>query len=378
METLAKPLSRRRFTQLLGLGTAATALRPVLGAAPAKRAATTPAVSSVSSVVRLSSNENPYGPSPAAFEAMRNAFDSAWRYPDEGVDALAADIAGHHHLAADSVLLGDGSSEILKVCAATFTGPGRPAVSAEPTFEALARYAKAASAAVVQVPLTAQHQHDLPKMLAAAGSTGLIYVCNPNNPTATITPKARVREFVAALPPGVTALVDEAYFHYAEDPDYESVIPLVAEHPNLVVARTFSKIYGMAGLRCGYAVAVPETIEKMRSQQAWDSLNSMALAAARASLADPDYVAESRRLTLQAKAWVVSELERMGYRALPSATNFLMTDLRRPVPPVILALRQRNVEVGRLFPAMPTHLRVTIGTMDQMKKFVGALEQVLA
>jgi histidinol-phosphate aminotransferase len=375
METLAKPLSRRRFTQLLGLGTAVTALRPALAAAPALRPAAAPVVSSV---IRLSSNENPYGPSPAAFEAMRAAFDIAWRYPDEGVDALAADVAGHHHIAAASVLLGDGSSEILKVCAAAFTGPGRPAITAEPTFEALARYARSGGAEVVQVPLTPEHRHDLPAMLAAAGSNGLIYVCNPNNPTATITPKDRVRAFVAALPPGVTALVDEAYFHYAEDPDYESVIPLVAEHPNLVVTRTFSKIYGMAGLRCGYAVARPETIEKMRAQQAWDSLNAMALAAARAGLADPGYVAESRRRTLRAKAWVISELQRMGYRVLPSATNFLMTDLRRPVSPVIEALRQRNVEVGRLFPALPTHLRVTIGTMDQMKSFAGALAQILA
>jgi histidinol-phosphate aminotransferase len=375
METLAKPLSRRRFTQLLGLGTAATALRPVLAAAPALRPVAAPVVSSV---IRLSSNENPYGPSPAAFEAMRAAFDIAWRYPDEGVDALAADVAGHHHIAAAGVLLGDGSGEILKVCAAAFTGPGRPAITAEPTFEALARYARSGGAEVVQVPLTPEHRHDLPAMLAAAGSNGLIYVCNPNNPTATITPKDQVRAFVAALPPGVTALVDEAYFHYAEDPDYESVIPLVAEHPNLVVARTFSKIYGMAGLRCGYAVARPETIEKMRAQQAWDSVNAMALAAARASLADPGYVAESRRRTLQAKAWITSELQRMGYRVLPSATNFLMTDLRRPVSPVIEALRQRNVEVGRLFPALPTHLRVTVGTMDQMKTFAGALAQALA
>jgi histidinol-phosphate aminotransferase len=380
METSVKALSRRKFTQLLGLGAAATALRPAFAAAaaaPAARRATAP-LAAVPKIVRLSSNENPYGPSPAAFDAMRAAFGNAWRYPDEGVDELAAALAAHHKVAADHVLLGDGSSEILKICAAAFTGPGRPAVTAEPTFEALARYAKSGGADVVQVPLTAEHQHDLPKMLAAAGSSGLVYVCNPNNPTATITPKDRVRDFISALPAGVVALVDEAYFHFAEDAQYESVIPLVEEHPNLVVARTFSKIYGMAGLRCGYAAARPETLEQMRAHQPWDSLNVMALAAARAGLGDTAYVAESRRRILQARAWTTAELERMGYHVLPSATNFLMADLRRPVKPVIDALREHRVEVGRLFPAMPTHLRVTIGTQDQMKSFVGAFQRVMA
>jgi histidinol-phosphate aminotransferase len=381
MQPSAQPLSRRRFAQLLGLGVAGattTALRPSL-ASPAPVAAPHAAakVSSVSEVVRLSSNENPYGPSPAAFNAMRAAFDVAWRYPDETVDALAAAVAAHHQCDTGHILLGDGSSEILKVCAAAFTGPGRPAVTADPTFEALGLYAQRSSAEVIKVPLTAGHQHDLPAMLAAAGNASLIYVCNPNNPTATITPKDKMRSFLTALPAGVTALVDEAYFHYAEDPDYESVIALAKERPNVIVARTFSKVYGMAGLRCGYAVARPETIEKLRYHQAWDSLNAMAVAAAQASLADSGHVQRSRRLNRETKTYVLAELDRMGYASLPSSTNFFMTDLRRPVGPVIEALRQRKVEVGRVFPALPTHLRVTLGTQPQMKAFLTALRQVL-
>jgi histidinol-phosphate aminotransferase len=366
-----QPLSRRRFPQLLGLGLASTAV----GTAGAPRPAAAPSPSIPSDIVRLSANENPYGPSPKAFEAMREAFGLAWRYPDEGMDALAADLARHHNVGTDAVLLGNGSSEILKLCAAAFTGPGRPTVMADPSFEALAIYARAAGVEVVKVPLTADYQHDLPKMQAAAG---LIYICNPNNPTATITAKDRLSAFLAGLPAGVTALVDEAYFHYAENPLYESVIPLTQEHPNVIVARTFSKVYGMAGLRCGYAVARPETIERLHAQQTWDSVNAMALAAARAGLADGEYTALSRRRNSETRSAVTAELERMGYRVLPSSTNFLMADLRRPVGPVIEALRQRRVQVGRVFPALPTHLRVTIGTQPQMRTFLAALRQVLA
>jgi histidinol-phosphate aminotransferase len=372
MATIAQPLSRRGFVQILGAGAAAAALRPQWAAA--LRLAEVPA--SASGVVRLSSNENPYGPSPAALNAMRRSFDLAWRYPDEAADALVAELAKLHAAPGDHILLGDGSSEILKLGAAAFTGPGRSAVVAEPTFEATARYARTAGAEVVKVPLTSDYRHDLERMLPAGA--GLVYLCNPNNPTASLTPKAEVRSFLARVPATTMVMVDEAYAHYADSGDYESVIPLVKDHPNLIVARTFSKIYGMAGLRCGYAVAQPETIERLREQQAWDSLNIMALAAARASLADSAHIERSRRLNRDTRAYVGSTLAAMGYQPIPSQTNFLMADLRRDVGPVIDALKQRGVEVGRRFPAMPNCLRVTIGTRPQMEAFLAAFRKVLA
>src|SRR4029077_718156 len=190
---------------------------------------------------------------------------------------------------------GDGSGEILKLCAETFTGNGRGTlVAADPTFEAILKNASASGAEVMKVPLTSGFAHDLPKMLANAKG-GLIYVCNPNNPTASITPKDEVRDFIAKTPRETMILVDEAYFHYADSPDYESLIPLVKDHPNVIVSRTFSKIYGMAGLRCGYCVAQKETVERMRRNQMWDSVNCMALAAASASLDDPDKVPNGQR-----------------------------------------------------------------------------------
>jgi histidinol-phosphate aminotransferase len=173
-------------------------------------------------------------------------------------------------------------------------------------------------------------------------------------------------------------LVDEAYFHYADSPDYESVIPLIKDHPNLIVARTFSKIYGMAGLRCGYCVAQKEAVERMRPHQMWDSVNIMALAAAIANLNDPDQVANSRRLTSEAKTFVISELDRMGYKMIPSQANFIMFDVKRPVVPLIKALKERNVHVGRLFPALPNHMRLTIGKKTEMETFLAAFRQVTA
>ncbi len=371
---LAVPLSRRRFAGLLGAGIATAALRPIAKAAAAPATAVAP--EGLGGIVRLSSNENPYGPPPASFEAMRQAFDRAWRYPDEAADEVVADLAKLHGAGNDQVLLGNGSGEILKICAAAFTGPGRPVVMAEPTFEAIARYTRAAGGEVIQVPLTADFRHDTAKMLEAARFAGLVYVCNPNNPTGSATPD--LRGFLASVPAGTAVLVDEAYHHYAEGGGYESVIPLVAEHPNLIVARTFSKIFGMAGLRLGYAVARPETLERLRFHQAWDTVNGQVLAAARAALGETAYLEKSRQLNRETRAWVTGELTTRGYTVIPSQTNFLMADLRRDVGPVIDALRQQKVEVGRRFQALPTHLRVTIGTRPQMERFVSALGEVMA
>jgi histidinol-phosphate aminotransferase len=299
------------------------------------------------------------------------------------IDALAK-INGVNR---DQILLGDGSGEILNLCASAFTGPIRNGekkgvssprgklVVADPTFEAILKHASANGAEVVKVPLTRSFSHDLPKM----GKTeqGLVYICNPNNPTASITPKNEVREFIAKAPRQTMILVDEAYYHYADSPDYESVIPLIKDHPNLIVARTFSKIYGMAGLRCGYGVAQRETIERMRPHQAWDSVNIMALAAAITSLDDPEQVANGRRLNSETKSFVTGELDAMGYKQIPSQANFIMIDVRRPVVPLIQALKERSVQVGRLFPALPNHMRLTIGKKAEMEAFLSAFRQVM-
>jgi histidinol-phosphate aminotransferase len=309
---------------------------------------------------------------------MHDAFGVCCRYPDEQNEVLLDKLAQINGVNRDQIVLGDGSSEILKLGAEAFTGPTQgKLIAADPTFEAILDYAKANGADVVKVPLTPSYNHDLEKMGAAA-QKGLIYVCNPNNPTASITPKNDLREFTAKTPRETMVLVDEAYFHYADSPDYESAIPLVKDHPNLIVARTFSKIYGMAGLRCGYCVAQKETIQRMHPFQMWDSVNVMALAAASASLDDADQVTTGRRLISEAKSFVTTELNKMGYKQIPSQANFIMFDCKRPVVPLIKGLKDRSVQVGRLFPALPNHMRLTIGKKSEMQSFLSAFRQVAA
>ena len=369
-------VSRRRFAQLLGAGAAAVVVRPSLSFGKPTQAITTPL--SEGGIVRLSANENPYGPSSKALQAMTDSFGLACRYPDEHNNLLIDKLAKLNGVSHDQILLGDGSGEILKLCAETFTGPQNgKLVAADPTFEAILNGASANGAEVVKVPLTSSFAHDLPKMLTVAKG-GLIYICNPNNPTASITPKDELHEFIAKTTPDAMILVDEAYFHYADSPDYESVIPLVEERPNLIVSRTFSKIYGMAGLRCGYCVAQKETVERMRRNQMWDSVNCMALAAATASLDDPDHVPNGQRLNREAKTFVISELDKMGYKQIPSQANFIMFDCKRPVVPIIKAMKERNVHVGRLFPALPNHMRLTIGKKSEMESFLSAFREVTA
>src|SRR5437660_4998363 len=366
-------ISRRDFARLLGAGAAAAFVRPAgsFSKQPEHILAT-------GQVVRLSANENPYGPSPKALKAMTDSFTVACRYPDEHNNVLIDKLAKLNGVDHNQILLGDGSSEILKLCAETFTGRDRGTlVAADPTFEAILQQASTNGAEVVKIPLTSTFAHDLPKMLSAA-KAGLIYVCNPNNPTASITPKDELRDFIAKAPPETVLLVDEAYFHFADNPDYDSVIPLVKDYPNLIVARTFSKIYGMAGLRCGYAVAQSQAIAQLRSHQSWDSVNIMALAAATASLSDPDQVTNGRRLNQETRTFVTTQLDAMDYKYIPSQANFVMIDVKRPVLPLIKALKERNVEVGRLFPALPTHMRLTIGKKAEMEAFLSAFHQVLA
>jgi histidinol-phosphate aminotransferase len=347
-------ISRRGFGQLIGLGAVAAQLRPALAAKPP-------------GLVRLSANENPYGPSPAALQAIRDAFPLAWRYPDEAADQLIAVLAKQHGLPANCFLLGAGSSDILRLAASAFGT--RKVVLADPTFESIAHHARVLGAEIVKVPLDATHAHDLEAM--AAVNAGIAYVCNPNNPTATLTPKAKLRVFIEAARSPV--LIDEAYHHYVDSDEYESVAPLIQTHSSLIVARTFSKLHGMAGLRLGYAIAQPATLKKLSEQSAFDPVNILAIAAAKASLGDSSWLAQGKQRNAATREKTIAKVRALGFEVIPSHANFFMIETRKPVAPLIAALKAKNVEVGRVFPAMPTHLRVTVGTPEQMERFTEAL-----
>jgi histidinol-phosphate aminotransferase len=371
---MSTPISRRAFAGTLGFAAGAA----LIDASLARAAASKGPHPETAGPILLNSNENPYGPSPKALAALIAANPVANRYPDDAEDAMRAAIAKQHGVATEQVVLGCGSSEILQMADLAFTGPGRKAVAAEPTFEAVLRYAKVLRAEPVTVPLTPDFRHDLGKMAAACqAGAGLAYVCNPNNPTGTIVSGDELARFASRAPIATTILVDEAYAHFVEDPSYRSALDLIAKHPNVVVARTFSKIYGMAGLRLGYAVGTKERIGEMAKYATFSNANAAVLAAALASLDDPDLVTRQRSLLNDTRRWLVAEMDRQGRRTIPSHTNFVMIDVGGDVKPVIQAFRDRNILVGRKFPSLPTWLRVTIGTPDDIKAFAAALQEIV-
>ncbi len=328
--------------------------------------------------ILINSNENPYGPSSSAIAAITNSELVACRYPDDLYARAVDAIAQLNHVQPENVALGCGSTEILRVCDEAFVSADKKLVVAEPTFEAVTYYATVCRAATIKVPLTSDFRHDLPAMARACDSSvGLAYVCNPNNPTGTINTRAEFADFISKVPSSTYVLVDEAYFHFVENPRYTSVIDMIPKHPNLVVTRTFSKVYGMAGLRLGYAIGQKSTIARMRRQLLFDNGNAAVLAAAIASIHDPDVVPMNKRRLNDSRKWAVGELEKSGYRVIPSEANFFMVETGNDVAPVIQAFRERKIMVGRKFPSMSNWLRVSVGKPEEMQKFVAAFREIV-
>jgi histidinol-phosphate aminotransferase len=365
-------VSRRRFALSLGAALGTAVARPSASAEVALTQATG------TGGIDLSSNENPYGPSPGALEAMTRSQAVAGRYPDAAEHETIEAIARLHGMDPDRIVLGCGSSEVLRLCDAAFLSPGRTVVAAEPTFEAVLHYAKVTRAEPVVVPLTADFRHDLPAMARACDArAGLVYVCNPNNPTGTIVTGDELLAFLGQVPPTTVVVVDEAYHHFVEAPAYRSAVDTIERFPNVVVTRTFSKIYGMAGMRLGYAIASAANAEALRGHAAWSNVNVAVLAAARASLADEGLVARQRERLNGTRRWLSSELATDGRRSIPSETNFVMIDAGGDVNPLIAAFQARGIRVGRRFAAMPTWLRVTIGTPEETQAFLRALREIV-
>jgi histidinol-phosphate aminotransferase len=366
-------MSRRGFAGALGAAIGATLLRDPWDAAAEAGAAT-----AAPPLVRLDSNENPYGPSEAARAAMTRSQSVACRYPDAEEDAVVAAIARQHAVKPEQVVLGCGSGDVLRMADAAFVTAGRTVVAAEPTFEAVLLYASLTTGEPVKVPLTADHRHDLKAMAAACDArTGLVYVCNPNNPTGTIVSGDELEAFLTALPPTAVALVDEAYHHFVDDPRYRSADRVLGRFPNLVVIRTFSKIYGMAGMRLGYALASEANAKALRARASFSIANAAVLAAALASLEDPALVGLQKERLNGTRRRLCDALAKDGRRFIPSQANFVMIDVGTDVEPLIKAFRERNVAVGRKFPAMPQWLRITIGTPAETDAFLAALRALV-
>jgi histidinol-phosphate aminotransferase len=338
------------------------------------------AVEAEPALLRLHRNESPYGLPPSSAQTIHGIVESqSPRYPIEEPTSLVEAIARRLGVANEQVLLGYGSIEILKMATETFCSPSGAAVVAEPTFEAVVSYCPLAHARAVKIPLTEDYKHDLSRTLDAASLVGgFIYLCNPANPEGTFIDKRELEKFVRRVPSGVVLLVDEAYYEYVDTPEYESCLRYVKEGLPIVITRTFSKVYGMAGLRVGYSIGHKELIKQMAERRITTSPNQLATAAALAALKEDDFVTRVRKLNSQVRDYFYGELRGMGLQFILSQTNFVMVDLGRPAPPVIDALKKRRVLVGRPFPSMPHHMRVTLGSGDEMKLFMKEFREVMS
>ena len=377
-------ISRRNFLGMFGVAAGAAAAStalPTIALArpePARIADVPQRAKRVAANILLNSNENAYGQLPSVQAAMREALAAGNRYPFRTYDAFLDQVAEYNHVRPEQVVLGNGSSEILYMAAAAFTGPDRKLVAAHPTFESLGSYAKARGAQVVQVPLAADYSHDLEAMRGRIdSSTGLVYICNPNNPTATLTPRNKIEDFMKSLPPNVMVLLDEAYHHFAVGADgYTSFLEKPINDDRLIIARTFSKVYGMAGLRMGYGVATPKVISQLKAYSAFDNANIVALQAGVASLKDDAamHTAVTRNATDRAE--FLKQATARGIKYIPSYTNFIMIETGKPVKQVIANFQQRGIAIGRPFPPMDTYARISFGTPDQMTAYWKAWDEM--
>ena len=352
----------------LGIGAATLALRPLYSRP----------LAGSDGFVHLNLNENPYGPSEKALKAIRDSVSLSGRYYyDLTFSGLAGELTDHHGMDGDNIITGAGCTEILKLCDDLFLGPKPRLVVAEPSYDAVIQYAVNSRAEAVKVPLTKDYRHDLAKMAdAVTPETGLVYICNPNNPTGTIVTKDEMRRFMDRIPESVPVLIDEAYGEFA-GPDFESAIKYVKEgRNNVIVAKTFSKAYGLAGMRVGYAVTNDDFVSRMRPFSVDFAIGALSAYAASAALTDPQHVQRSARLIDAQRQAFYAEMRNAKFEYIPSYSNFVMINLRKPVGDIIDAFYQRKILVGREFPSMPNFLRVTIGTADEMKKFFGAFRVI--
>jgi len=388
------PVSRRDFLATVGAGTAAIGAAgagilslPIISArgreADAQGVADRKAdrrMAARPGMIRIDSNENPVGPGKRVYEAIRRHLEESNRYPVLGEDNLIEAIARKHGVTADNVILGCGSGELLRAADHAFTRANAAYVSADPTFEAAGAFAKFLGAPVKLVPVDSRLGLDLTAMVSAARGAGLVYLCNPNNPTATVHSKSDVVAFIEKVnrtSPETTVLVDEAYFEYVESPAFGTVIPLAVTNPRVVVLRTFSKVHGLAGLRAGYAVGRPEVLARMRAWTLGSNISQLTLVAATVALDDSANITEEVRRNREVKAFTRKFFTDAGFSMSAGDANFMMVDIRRSAAEFKSQAVRKGVAVGRGFAALPNHSRITFGTMPEMRKAVSVFRELL-
>jgi len=362
--------SRRSFLHLSAAASAAATFRfmtePMLAAA-ARRPHSADAI-------LIDSNENPLGPSQAARDAMAAIIPHGGRYSDDLTDELVQTFAKIERLNPDCIHATVGSTPPLALSVLTFTSAQKPYVTGDPGFELGMMVSENNGTRIVKVPLTKAYAHDVRAMLAAAPDAGLFYICNPNNPTGTLTPLSDIEYLLANKPKDSVVLIDEAYIHLSDAP---SALDLVKAGKDVIVLRTFSKVYGMAGIRCGLLIARPDLGQKVMQHGGFNFMPVTAVVAATASLKDPALVPERRRINATIRQSTFQWLDRNGFTYIPSESNCFMVDVKRPGQEVRDAMAKENVLVGRIWPIMPTWVRITVGTQDEMARFQSAFQKVM-
>lgn len=370
------PLNRRNFIRMGAALPLASAAAHSAFAAAGSGAAGVPAVGYIdtpANVALLNINEYPSGPTPAAVAIMTQMATNGNRYYMAETAKFTKEVAAYHDLKPEYVTLYAGSSEILQFTSLAFTSPARSLVTADPTFESTWRAAESNGAKVHKVPLKSDFSYDMKAMVAADPNAGLFYVCNPNNPTGTTVKKADIEWLLANKPAGSVVLVDEAYIHFS---DAESVMDLVAQDKDLIVSRTFSKIYSMGGLRFGYASARPDLMAKLHHFGV-NSMATTAIQCARVQLNDKQLLPLRKQAMADTRNRTFDWLARQGYDFSPSQTNHFLLNVKKPGAPVVNALAHHSVMIGRTWAAMPNWPRVTVGSPSDMQSFQSAFLEVM-
>jgi len=334
----------------------------------------------ISGSIKLASNENPFGPSQKAIAAASGVLKEAARYPDGNGLALKQALAMQHGVGTECISLGNGSNEILELIARLFLVPGTQAMFSQHAFAVYPIVTQAAGAEAVVVPVTQPtFQLDLDGMLARLSDrVRVIFIANPNNPTGTWLSAEALRQFIERVPPQVVIVIDEAYFEYVDKPGYASAMDWVSEFPNLLVTRTFSKIYGLAGFRIGYSVSQPEMAELLNRVRQPFNINMPAQFAALAALDDDQHISVSRENNIQGMLQLESAFEKLGLAWIPSAGNFISVDFAKDAMPINDALLRQGIIVRPVANyGMPTYLRITVGSEQENRRFTDALGQCL-
>jgi histidinol-phosphate aminotransferase len=370
-ELIQRGFSRRNFGRMAAMLTAGAALPFYNESALAQLSAVR---NMPPDAVKINANENPLGPCEEAAAAAHKIIQNGGRYLYEETFGFQETLAEQEGLKANYVHPFAGSSAPLHQAVLAFTSPTRPFVTADPGYEAGERAARFIGAKVISVPLTKTYAHDVKAMAAASPDAGLIYVCNPNNPTGTLTPRADIEWLLENKPKGAILMIDEAYIHIA---GAQMCSDMVAKDKDVIILRTFSKIYGMAGLRAGAAFGRPDLLSKITPYSA-GALPVTGMAAATASLKSRKLIPERRKIIGDVREDVLGFLDKNKFRYVPSVSNKFMVDVGRPGGQIIEALRKEKIYIGRVWPSWPTHVRVSVGTADEMARFKTAFLKVMA